>query len=186
MSEEAPIADVVLHPVRMRIIQQLGGRSMTTSQLRDALPDIKQATLYRHVAALLDADILTVTEERQIRGAVERTLTLGDRLAHVDQAELEAMDAMQLRSAFAMFLSGLSHDFERLVDHERVELRKLLGFARAPLYADTQDLEKLQSDLMAVLTPYLEPRRDGQRRITLATVLIPETDEEDQKSRGTE
>lgn len=174
---EDPIADVVLHPVRMRIIQQLGGRSMTTTQLRGALPDIKQATLYRHVAALLEADVLTVTEERQVRGAVERTLALGERLAHVQQEELEAMDAVQLRSAFTMFLSGLSHDFERLLDDERVELRKQLGFSRAPLYLDTQDLEALQSELMGVLTPYLTQRREGQRRITLATVLVPEVDE---------
>lgn len=177
MDQDHPIADVVLHPVRMRIIQQLGGRTMTTSQLREALPEIKQATLYRHVAALLDADVLTVTEERHVRGAIERTLALGDRMAHVGHEELQAMDAVQLRSAFTMFLSGLSSDFERLLDDEHVGLREFLGFARAPLYADTQDLEKLQSELMAVLTPYFTQRRSEQRRITFATALIPETDE---------
>src|SRR5690606_25708604 len=119
MAPDRPIAEIVLHPVRMRIIQQLGGRSMTTAQLRDALPDVKQATLYRHVAALLEADILTVTEERQVRGAVERTLALGERMAHVGHQELQAMDAVQLRSAFTMFLSALSNDFERLLDDER-------------------------------------------------------------------
>lgn len=30
---------------------------------------------------------------------------------------------------------------------------------------------------MDVLTPYLEKRKEGQRRIALATVLIPETDD---------
>lgn len=179
MAEERPIADIVLHPVRMKIIQQLGGRSMTTTQLREALPEVTQATLYRHVTALLAADLLTVVDERRIRGAVERTLALGDRMAHVGHDELQAMDAVQLRSAFAMFLSGLSIDFERLLDDERTELRGLLGFSRAPLYVDRQDLEKLQTDLMELLTPYLSPRRSGQRRISLATVLIPEVADEE-------
>src|SRR5699024_10515107 len=98
------------------------------------------------------------------------------RLAHVDQDELLAMDAVQLRAAFTMFLSGLSHDFERLVDDGQADLRTFLGFARAPLYADAHDLEKLQSEFMDVLTPYFEQRRKGQRRITLATLLIPEVD----------
>lgn len=176
MTEERPIADIVLHPVRMKIIQQLGGRSMTTTELREALPEVKQATLYRHVAALLDADVLAVVEERQVRGAVERTLALGERMAHVGQGELQAMDAVQLRSAFAMFLSGLSNDFEELLDDDRAEMRGLLGFSRAPLYLDAEDLERLQSQLMEVLTPYLQPRGDGQQRISLATVLIPEVD----------
>jgi len=177
VAEEQQIADIVLHPVRMKIIQQLGGRSMTTTQLREALPEVKQATLYRHVAALLEADILAVVEERHVRGATERTLALGDRLAHVGHGELQAMDAVQLRSAFTMFLSGLSNDFERLLDDDRVDMRGSLGFARAVLHLDTQDLEKLQAELMDVLTPYLAKRKEGQRRIAFATVLIPETDD---------
>lgn len=177
MTDGQPIADVVLHPVRMKIIQQLGGRSLTTTQLREALPEVKQATLYRHVSALLDADVLVVVEERRIRGAIERTLALGDRLAHVGQDELQAMDAVQLRSAFTMFLSGLSNDFERLLEEGSADMRGLLGFSRAPLYLDTQDLESLQSQLMELLTPYLQQRRDGQRRISLATVLVPDVDD---------
>lgn len=176
MAEERPIADVVLHPVRMKIIQQLGGRNMTTTELREALPEVKQATLYRHVAALLEAQVLAVVEERQVRGAVERTLALGERMAHVGKGEMQAMDAVQLRSAFAMFVSGLSNDFEALLDDERTELRGMLGFSRAPLYLDAEDLESLQAEFMQVLTPYLQPRRSGQQRVSLATVLVPEID----------
>lgn len=178
MPEELPIADLVLHPVRMKIIQQLGGRNMTTAQLREALPEVKQATLYRHVAALLDADILAVVDERHVRGAIERTLALGERMAHVGHEELRAMDTLQLRSAFAMFLSGLSNDFDELFDDNRADMRGFLGFARAPLYLDTQDLETLQSDLMELLAPYLQPSKDGQHRISLATILIPDVDDE--------
>ena len=177
MTEERPIAELVLHPVRMKVIQQLGGRSMTTTQLREALPEVKQATLYRHVAALLDADILTVVEERHVRGAIERTLSLGDRMAHVGHNELQAMDAVHLRSAFAMFLSSLSGDFETLITDGSADMRGFLGFARAPIYLDTNDLEKLQTDLMAVLTPYLQRENDGQHRISLATILIPDVDD---------
>ena len=40
MRKPSPIADVVMHPVRLRIIQQLGSREVTTADLRSALPDV--------------------------------------------------------------------------------------------------------------------------------------------------
>ena len=43
-------AGLLLHPVRLRIVQAfLGGRRLTTAQLRTALPDVSPATLYRQV-----------------------------------------------------------------------------------------------------------------------------------------
>ena len=100
MRKPSPIADVVMHPVRLRIIQQVGTREVTTASLRSALPDVAQATLYRHIAALVDADVLAVVEERRVRGAVERTFALGERMAHVDHDELLEMGARELQQAF--------------------------------------------------------------------------------------
>ena len=172
---DSSIADVVMHPVRLRIIQQLGGRSLTTAQLRAALPDVTQATLYRHVATLVDFGILSVVEERKVRGAVERTLALGERMAHVDQTELRAMSDAQLRSAFLAFLGDLSADFDRFVDSEDATLRDFVGFGRVPLYVDATDLAALQAGLSELLAPYLSETRDaGRRRVSLATVLVPE------------
>lgn len=174
--DDSSIADVVMHPVRLRIIQQLGGRSLTTAQLRAALPDVTQATLYRHVATLVDSGILSVVEERKVRGAVERTLALGDRMAHVDQAELRAMSAAQLRSAFLAFLGDVSVDFDRFVDDDDPVLRDFVGFGRVPLYVDAADLAAIQASLSELLAPYLTERGGGQRRVSLATVLIPESE----------
>ena len=172
---DSSIADVVMHPVRLRIIQQLGGRSLTTAQLRAALPDVTQATLYRHVATLVDSGILSVVEERKVRGAVERTLALGERMAHVDQTELRAMSDAQLRSAFLAFLGDLSADFDRFVDSEDATLRDFVGFGRVPLYVDATDLAAIQAGLSELLAPYLSQAGDaGRRRVSLATVLVPE------------
>ena len=44
-------ADLLLHPIRLRIIQTfLGDRQLTTSQLRLEIADVAPATLYRQVA----------------------------------------------------------------------------------------------------------------------------------------
>ena len=77
-------ADLLLHPVRLRIVQAfLGDRALTTSDLAAELADVPAASLYRHVARLVDAGVLAVVAERRVRGALERTYVLrvsrGDR-----------------------------------------------------------------------------------------------------------
>lgn len=174
MSDTPALADVVLHPVRLRIIQQLGGRSRTTVQLREDLPDIPQATLYRHVAALLDAGVVAVVDERRSRGAIERTLALGDRMAAVDHAELAAMSSAQLRTAFLAFVGDVTADFDRLLAADSPRSRELVGFARTPLYVSTEDLAAIQAGLAELLAPYLREREDGRQRVNLATILLPD------------
>lgn len=177
MPADSSALDLVLHPVRSRIVQQLGGRTRTTAQLREALPDVTQATLYRHVTALLDAGVVTVVEERRVRGATERTLALGDALAHVDQEGLRAMSTAQLASALRVFLADLAADADRALAADEPALRDLWGFGRGPIHVDADDLAAIQEGFAALLAPYLEDGGEGKRRVSLATVLLPEPPE---------
>ena len=164
-----------MHPVRMRIIQHLGGRDLTTAELRAALPDVAQATLYRHVAALVDADVIAVSGERRVRGAVERTLTLGPRMAHVDAQELRGMESEDLRQSFLVFLAHLGEDFDRFAGAEdAARLREYLGFGAVPLYVSAEDLREIQQGLGELLAPYLT-EADGKQRVMLSTTLLPST-----------
>ncbi|MFJ2503830.1 helix-turn-helix domain-containing protein [Microbacterium sp. AGC62] len=174
MTPETSIADVILHPVRIRIVQQLGGRDLTTAELRDAIPDVSQPTLYRHVAALIDAGVLAVAKERKVRGTTERTLTLGDRMAHVPEAELQAMSDLQLRSAFLTFLGDLAGRFDRFADQEAPGARGFLGFGSVPLYVDEAALEQLQAGLATLIAPYTTEQGEGRRRVGLSMIVIPE------------
>ena len=76
--------------------------------------------------------------------------------------------------AFLVFLGGLAEDFDRLLAAEDEDLRALLGFGRGPLYADADDLAALQAGIAELLAPYQEDRGEGKRRLSLATVLLPE------------
>ncbi|MFZ2529205.1 MAG: helix-turn-helix domain-containing protein [Rhodococcus sp. (in: high G+C Gram-positive bacteria)] len=168
-----PIADIVLHPVRLRIVQQLGDRHLTTAQLREALPHVTQATLYRHVAALIDAEIVIVVDERRVRGTIERTLALGERMAHIGHDDLEAMSDAELRNAFLTFLGALGESFDTFVDGEDRSLRNYLGFGTTPLYVTTDDLAAIQAELAELLAPYRTNSGDGRVRVALTTAVIP-------------
>lgn len=173
MASKSTIADVVLHPVRLRIVQQLGGRQLTTGELRAALPSVTQATLYRHVAALIDAEIVTVVDERRVRGTIERTLALGKRMAHVGHDDLNAMSDAELRNAFLTFLSALGESFDTFIENEDRNLRNYLGFGTTPLYVTTDDLAQIQTRLAELLAPYQTDSGGDRTRIALTTAVIP-------------
>ena len=70
-------ADLLLHPVRLRIVKAfLGERALTVKQLAAELADVQAGSIYRHVARLTEAGVLQVVAERQVRATTERTYAL--------------------------------------------------------------------------------------------------------------
>ncbi|MDZ7834458.1 MAG: helix-turn-helix domain-containing protein [Alkalibacterium sp.] len=69
--------DLVMHPIRMRIIQTLViNKNLSTQQISDYLPDVPQATLYRHINKLVEADFIKPVLENKVRGTVEKIYAL--------------------------------------------------------------------------------------------------------------
>jgi DNA-binding transcriptional ArsR family regulator len=172
-----PLADLLLHPIRWRIIQRVLGREVTTTDLRQDLPDVAATTLYRHVAALIDGGVLTVVRERRIRGAVERTLTLDQStdVAHIEDAEARAMTPDQHRRGLLLMLTQLTADYDRVVEHGYLDSRhEQFGFNQVSLYVDSDDLDTLRRGLQTLVEPYLRAA-PGKDRITLSTVSLPDT-----------
>lgn len=174
---KTPTADLLIHPVRWRVIQRLMGRERTTAQLREDLPDVAPTTLYRHVAALLDGGVLTVVKEERIRGTVERTFTL-NRLEsqRVGAEESKAMSEEQHRTSLTLLLAQVAGDFDRFL--ERGELRTRddeLSYGQVALYVSAEELPQLSADLMRVLGRYLEqPEGERKPRIMFTTIAIPD------------
>jgi DNA-binding transcriptional ArsR family regulator len=173
-------ADLLLHPHRLRIVQALMGRDrLTTTDLRRLLPDVPTATLYRQVTVLLEGGILEVVEERQARGAVERTLALvGDR-AVVTPEEAAAMTVEDHRRAFLTFVAGLLADFDRYLDGESPDLmRDLVGYRQVALHLSDEELMEMIGELNAAIAPRLElGPGPGRRRRIFTTLLMPDDGE---------
>jgi Helix-turn-helix domain len=172
----ASSADLLLHPVRLRIVQAfLGDRALTTSQLSAELSDVPAASLYRHVARLVNADVLQVVAERRVRGAVERTYVLRLAAASISADEIATMSAEDHRQAFMAFVAGLLADADRYLQRPRIDpLRDGASYRLAGLWLDDAEFQDMLADLARVLQPRAAngPRK-GRRRRILATVLLP-------------
>ncbi len=169
-------ADLLLHPVRLRILQSfLGDRALTTSQLNAELADVPPASLYRHVARLVEGGVLQVVAERRVRGAVERTYVLRLASARVGLDELATMSVDDLRQMFTGFVAGLLGDIDRYLRRGDVDLvRDMVSFGAEGLWLDDAEYRELLIDLYRVLD---SRRRNtpgkGRRRRILASMLLP-------------
>jgi len=170
--DRGSLAAVVLHPVRLRILQAMAGREMTTSQLRERLPDVTPATLYRHVTALLDAEVLTVVAERKVRGAVERTMAIGPRDAHIGQDQAEQFSPDQVRQAFAAFIGAVTGQVDEHLGSDADDLWHGFGFGATVLHVDDADLDELQRQIAAVVARYQQPA-PGKSPAMFGTVMVP-------------
>jgi DNA-binding transcriptional ArsR family regulator len=169
-------ADLLLHPVRLRILQAfLGDRALTTSQLSAELSDIPPASLYRHVSRLVAAGVLQVVAERRVRGAIERTYVLRLAAARVNLEEIEAMSADDHRQMFRAFVAALLADFDRYLAKGKVDLvRDGVAFGIEGLWLDDAEYRDLMVDLYRVLQPRrVNGPKKGRRRRLLASVWLP-------------
>ena len=170
-------ADLILHPVRMRILTTLVGRQMTAGNLAEALPDVAQATLYRHINTLSEAGIIKVVEENQVRGTVERVYAFEEQAGNLTPDDLANLSKDDHLRYFTTFMTSVLDSFARYLEsHETPDLgRDGVGYRQVPLHLSDEELVTLTRALNAVLQPYLalEPTKQRKHRI-LTTILIPE------------
>ncbi|WP_432928257.1 helix-turn-helix domain-containing protein [Microbispora sp. CA-135349] len=170
-------AELLLHPIRLRIVQALlGERMLTTADLRAELPDVPSATLYRQIAALVEGELLEVAAERKVRGTFERTYRLRTANPHVSADEAAGMSTEEHRQAFMTFVASLLADFDRYLTRDDVDLgRDGVGYRKAALYLSDEEFQDFLRELRAVITSRLanQPAPGRTRRI-LSTILMPD------------
>jgi Helix-turn-helix domain len=169
-------ADLLLHPVRLRILQAfLGDRALTTSQLRTELPDVPPASLYRQVAKLVAAGVLSVVEERRVRGAIERTYTLQTSEATVKPDELAELTTEEHRTMFLTFLAGLMREFDRYLEGGDIALiRDGVRYGLSGMWLDQPEAKRLAEELGAVLETAVQKAPGGGRtRWYFASIVLP-------------
>ena len=172
-------ADLLLHPVRLRIVQAfLGDRALTTTELRSELPDVPAASLYRHVARLVDAGVLGVVSERRVRGAVERTYILRVAAANIGVGEFEKMTVDEHRQAFTAFVAGLLGDYDRYLARGDIDpVRDGVSYNLAAMWLDDDELTELRRDIARIFGPRLaNAPGPGRKRRILGSVLLPGED----------
>ncbi|WP_245713760.1 helix-turn-helix domain-containing protein [Nocardia vaccinii] len=168
--------ELLAHPARLRIVHALRGeRTLTTAQLRDRLPDISKAMVYRHVEALAAAGILAVAEERRVRGAVERHYRLRQDRATISAEDAAAATVEDHRRVFVTAMAVLLAEFAAYLDRDTADpTTDLVGYRQHALWLDPAELEQLILDLRRAIAPRLDNKPGpGRAQYLLSPILFP-------------
>lgn len=169
-------ADLLLHPVRLRIIKAfLGDRALTTGQLAAELDDVPAGSLYRHVARLAREGVLQVVAEQRVRGAVERTYTLRPAAAVMQPGEIAAMTPADHARAFTAFIAGVLDHFDRYAATDPAEPDREAGYRMAAMWLTDEEYAQFLMALATVIQPRIanSPRK-GRRRRLLYGIALPD------------
>ena len=176
------LADLILHPVRMRLLLTLVRRQLTASQLSELLPDVPQATLYHHLGMLTRAGLLRVVSERPVRGTVEKRYALADdnvSLAPDDLAKASREDHLRY---FTIFVATVLSNYARYLQQDKpIDLfADGVGYRETPFYLSDEEFAQAVTAFNQALLPFLSygPAPHRRRRL-FATIIFPDVESAD-------
>lgn len=168
--------DLLLHPVRLRIVHAMsGGRLRTTHELCLELTDVPRTSVYRHVGVLADAGVLEVADERRVRGAVERRYFLRRDRAVIDQETAAAMTPADHRRTFALAMSVLLTELNAYLDRPDADpIADSVGYTQFVLWLTDQERTRLIGQVIAAIAAVRDNGASADRRpYLLSPIFIP-------------
>ncbi len=168
--------DLLLHPIRLRIVQRLVSAPMTPLQLKDHLGDVPQATLYRHIKQLAEGGLIEVVEERPTRGGVERTYGVVNKAIALDDDDLASATPDDHFRYFATFVGTLMADFAGYLEGGTPNLaRDRVGYRQVALWLTDDEFDSLTTTMAEAVQAHVDNEPSpGRRRRLLSTVVMPD------------
>ncbi|WP_338249741.1 helix-turn-helix domain-containing protein [Dictyobacter halimunensis] len=174
-------ADLILHPVRMRVILVLNDRKCTPKQIAAELKDVAPATLYHHLNLLTEAGVTQVVEERLVRGTLhEKVYAISDTFTLLSPEEVATASKEELMQCFLAFASKLIGDHARYLDLKEGGYYTDAGYHQHAVYLSDEEYVRFGQEVNAVLLPWLKQApAPGRRRYLLTTISFPDLEREE-------
>ncbi|GGG07538.1 helix-turn-helix domain-containing protein [Paenibacillus aceti] len=174
-------ADLLLHPVRMRIIQQLLlGKPLTIAQLAALLGDVPQATLYRHVNLLLKAELIEIADTKKVKGTEERLFAVKEDNLKIPENEIETTSIEDHIRYFSVFHGNLLQLATTYLSNTPPDQYKADGFGywSTPFHASDEEFIELIQAINQCLEKVMDNKPAPERKPRLfAGMFIPQKSE---------
>ena len=166
---------LVIHPVRLRILQTLIEGSKTTHEISLLLPDVPTSSLYRHLKILLEGKMIAVLETRLVRGIQEKVYQIAQspHLVTEDLIGIKADEHLQMFITYVItLLQGYANYLERTPLPDPEDDR--VGYSEVTVWVTNEQLDEFGRKLNEALIPLLsqEPGA-GRHRHKLAVITHP-------------
>jgi len=163
------------NPARAKVYFEIAKTEQTVKTLLQTLPEISQPTMYRHIKALLDSDLIKIVAEKQVRGVTEKSYGINENAAPDLQRIIEKNDGVTYYQLFLQFITGVAQQFEAYSRAENINIiEDLTAFAIAPFYATNEEIMEALGKLAEAMQPLLQNEATPERQLrSFCTILTP-------------
>ncbi|KLU58994.1 hypothetical protein CEB3_c50140 [Peptococcaceae bacterium CEB3] len=165
--------ELFLHPVRMRIIQLfISNKELTAGQIIQLIPEVPQASLYRQLSKLAEANIIEIVAEKRMRGTVEKTYRLQLDSIH---SNIEELSPVEHQNAFYTFTLHLLTEFNNYIHKENMNFYEDgVSYRQVCVYLDEEEYREIVETTNRLVEKAIENKpREGRKLMTLASIIIP-------------
>jgi DNA-binding transcriptional ArsR family regulator len=180
--------DLIIHPVRFRVLQTLSHEQLTTQEISDRLPDVPKSSIYRHLKLLLDNEVVAVADTRLVKGIQEKTYRVAQSL-HLNADDMAGLSADEHLNYFTNSLLTLLRDFSNYLtatEETKGEIDMLadrVGYTEVKFYANLEELTQFLMALNQAILPLMQNEAgNGRFLYKLATIAHPERTPKGKKS----
>jgi len=176
--------NLVIHPVRFRILQSLMVEEKSTKEIARQLKDIPASSLYRHLKILLDGGYIAVAEIRLVQGIQEKVYRL-DRSPRLGQADLTGVTHEDHLRFFTIYVMTLLQGFaEYLIASPELDfIADNTGYSEAVIWVSPEEFAEFTRSINRSLAPLLENQmgsRKTKQKIAIVTHPIREVRQDDE------
>jgi Fe2+ or Zn2+ uptake regulation protein len=173
-----PRAELMLHPIRLRILTAISTYRMAAKEIAGLLPDIPLTTLYRHINLLVEGGLIHVVEEKPVRGTIEHVYAV-TAPPSLKSEDLHGMTKAECEQAFTMYLSTLMIDAQQYLhskpDNSEINpLEDGVEINKAQFYLDDEEFNQMNSKILELMldASKYQPAAGRQRRM-FSSIFIP-------------
>ncbi len=171
--------DLIIHPVRIRIIEAIGNEALTTQEIADRLPDVPKSSIYRHLKQLLEGEVVRVWDTRLVKGIQEKTYRIGH-AAKISPDALASLTASEHINYFTTYLMTLLRSFGNYAQARESQgqpvdfVKDKTGYTEVTFYASDEEFDKMQMMINQAIMPLLtQPAGNGRVRRKMAVITHP-------------
>ncbi|MCF7932306.1 MAG: helix-turn-helix domain-containing protein [Acholeplasmataceae bacterium] len=177
MKEE--FIQAMMHPIRIKIIQELSLKGQaTTKDMMSVCDDCAQATLYRHLKALLKHQIIEVIDENIVNGITQKVYAINTSKIEGIASDPQKMSKADFLSLFSQYVMALLADMAAYFEQEDPfeNIKNSIGFSSSSIYLSDDELQEMMKELHEIVMKRLNntPSKDRvMRKISNVVTTMP-------------
>ena len=163
--------EILMHPVRMKICLALLNNKengLTPLEMVKVIKDVPQATLYRHIQVMADANIIYVLKEEKVKSVTEKYYAINETEARLDKSQWESISKEEKLNFFSSFQLLMLSRFQSYLEgvEDQTTPKEESVFSVIEMNLDENQYKEFLDELNQLITKYHDTMRKNNKKDT--------------------